>query len=113
MAPTSPPAGALPPTSEALRLDATRPYFLWWADATVRDLKRYLQSADPEERAYWLGALLREANSRDVWAFTTPAAVRAEWPRVVRHLGRRRAMWQWLLELPAFSWPPEEASHAR
>jgi len=59
----------LPPTSETLRDDATRPYFLWWTDATVGDLKAHLASADPEERAYWMGALLREANTRDVWLF--------------------------------------------
>jgi hypothetical protein len=59
----------LPPTSTDLDDPATRPYFLWWVDATVGDLRRHLASPDPEERAYWLGALLREANSRDVWPF--------------------------------------------
>jgi hypothetical protein len=53
----------LPPTSPALLDDATKPYFLWWTDATVGQLKEHLRSPDPEERAYWMGALLREANS--------------------------------------------------
>lgn len=61
----------LPPTSDDLRLDETRPYFLWWLDATVGDLREKLRSADEEERAYWLGALLREANTRDVWLYTS------------------------------------------
>jgi hypothetical protein len=43
-------------------------------------------------RAYWMGALLREANTRDVWLFVTPDAIRASWDRVHRHLGRTRAM---------------------
>lgn len=62
----------LPPTSPDLLLDGTRPYFLWWTDVTVGRLHELLRSPDDGERAYWLGALLREANSRDVWLFTTP-----------------------------------------
>ena len=95
----------LPPTDPALRDPGTRPYFLWWTDATVADLRRHLASDAPAERAYWLGALLREANSRDVWLFVTPADIRAHWPALLRHLGRRREMWGWLLGLDA-TWPP-------
>src|SRR5262245_19002834 len=63
------PAGRLPPTTDTLLDDNARPYFLWWTDVTVGQLKEHLASPDPEERAYWMGALLREANSRDVWLF--------------------------------------------
>jgi len=60
--------GAAPAaTTDALLDDTTRPYFLWWTDTTVGQLKEHLASSDPEERAYWMGALLREANTRDVW----------------------------------------------
>lgn len=96
----------LPPTSEDLRDPSVRPYFLWWTDATVGDLQRHLADADPEVRAYWMGALLREANSRDVWLYVTPKAIRELWPRLVRYLGRARAMWAWLLDLPDPGWPP-------
>lgn len=96
----------LPPTSEALLDDSQRPYFLWWTNATVGDLKAHLADADPEVRAYWMGALLREANTRDVWIFVTPSAVKALWPRLIRYLGRSRDMWAWLLELPKPEWPP-------
>ncbi len=96
----------LPPTSTELQDPGHKPYFLWWTDATVGDLRVHLDSPDPEERAYWLGALLREANSRDVWLFTTVAQIRRDWPWVLRHLGRSRAMWAWLLELDG-TWPPE------
>jgi hypothetical protein len=65
----TPPAGRLPPTTESLLDDGARPYFLWCTGATVAQLKEHLASPDPEERAYWMGALLREANTRDVWLF--------------------------------------------
>lgn len=100
----------LPPTSQELVRDDVRPYFVWWVDITTGELRQRLQSTDPEERAYWLGAMLREANSRDVWLFTTPERIRAEWQLLVRHLGRSRAMWAWLLELPNLPWPPPRAS---
>lgn len=94
----------LPPTSADVDRGDARPYFLWWTDATVDDLRRHLLG---EDRAYWLGALLREANTRDVWCFVSPAEIRAAWPDIVRHLGKSRAMWAYLLELPA-AWPPRE-----
>lgn len=100
---------SLPPTSPDLWRDETRPYFLWWTDATVGDLKRHLRSEDPEERAYWLGALVREANSRDLPLFTTREEIKAEWPRLLRYLGRSRDMWAWLLDLPKPEWPPAAA----
>src|SRR5215475_12810275 len=100
------PAGCLPPTTEALLDDRARPYFLWWTDATVGQLKDHLASADPEERAYWMGALLREANTRDVWLFVQREDICELWPSLIRYLGRSRAMWAWLLELPAPEWPP-------
>jgi hypothetical protein len=96
----------LPPTLSSLSDDGARPYFLWWTTATVGDLKARLRSTDPEERAYWMGALLREANTRDVWLFVGTAEILALWPRLIRHLGRSRAMWAWLLGLTAPEWPP-------
>jgi hypothetical protein len=100
------PTERLPPTSAALLDDGARPYFLWWTNATVGQLKDYLRSPDLEERAYWMGALLREANTRDVWLFVNAGEIRALWPRLIRYLGRSRSMWAWLLELPPPEWPP-------
>jgi hypothetical protein len=102
----------LPLTSPALLDPDTRPYFLWWTDATVSDLRRLLRDDDPDTRAYWMGALLREANTRDVWLFVRPAEVRALWPRLRRYLGRAGAMWAYLLGLDASAWPPPEARGA-
>jgi len=89
----------LPPTSPLLLDAAPKPYFLWWSDATVGELHRYLKDPDLDLRAYWMGALLREANTRDVWLFVTPAELRAFWPRLLRHLGRSRMMWSFLLKM--------------
>lgn len=91
----------LGPTSPALSQDDARPYFLWWCDCTVAELKDHVASADASERAYWLGALLREANTRDVWLFTNASAIKANWTQLQRHLGRARPMWAWLLGLEA------------
>lgn len=108
MSTTSPsPAGrGLPPTTDSLFEASARPYFLWWTSTTVEELKRHLASQDLQERAYWMGALLREANTRDVWVFVTIDEIRALWPHLIRYLGRSREMWAWLLELPPPEWPP-------
>jgi hypothetical protein len=95
----------LPPTSPDLLIPATRPYFLWWTDMTVGGLHDKLASDDPTERGYWLGALLREANSRDIWLFTSPERLRADWSYILRHLGKARDRWAWLLDMPG-QWPP-------
>jgi len=100
----------LPPTSPDLAAPDSRPYFLWWSDISTREFQDHLRDPDPARRAYWLGALLREANTRDVWLFTTPAAIRALWPYLLRHLGRSLAMWAYLLNLPEPKWPPSEAA---
>lgn len=103
----------LPPTSGDLAREEARPYFLWWTDCTVGQLRQYLASPDPEESAYWLGALVREANSRDVWLFTSPAELRRRWSEIVRYLGSARAMWAWLLDIPETHKPQPTSAHAR
>lgn len=108
---TAPPP-PLGPTHRTVLDPHARPYFLWWTDLTVDAFRARLSEGSDEDRAYWMGALLREANTRDVWCFVTPAQVRALWPLLARHLGRSRAMWQWLLELPDAPWPPPEARGA-
>ena len=105
-------APRLPPTTSHLLDDDARPYFLWWTDATVGRFKEHLASPDLEERAYWMGALLREANTRDVRLFVETDEVRALWPRLIRYLGRSREMWAWLLGLPTPEWPPRSQIHA-
>ncbi|MGH9385724.1 MAG: hypothetical protein ACRD2N_15700 [Vicinamibacterales bacterium] len=99
---------SLPITSSSLTDDTHRPYFLWWTRATVGEFRANLADPDPTVRLYWMGALLREANTRDVWLFVTPAAIRASWGPLQRYLGRSRAMWAYLLGLPDIPWPPAQ-----
>src|SRR5579863_5048405 len=82
----------LPPTGADLTDPSCRPYFLWWTDAP--------------------GALLREANTRDVWLYVTPDEIRAQWGRLLRHLGRSRERWAFLLGMEAAMWPPSAARRA-
>ena len=103
----------LPPTSPALGAPDGRPYFLWWTETSAEQFRAHLRDPDPERRAYWLGALLREANTRDVWVFTTPRAIRELWPYLIRHLGRSRATWAYLMDLDDPEWPPPQAKAHR
>lgn len=78
-------------------LDAEgRPYFLWDTDLTLEAFRAYLEDPDPDVRAYFVGKLMRQAKPDDVFTFVSPRAIRADWPRVERHLGQARAFWQWL-----------------
>jgi hypothetical protein len=101
-------ATRLPPTSPDLLDPAKRPYFLWWTECTVGEFREKLADPDARARAYWLGALLREANTRDVWLFTDVETIRRSWPFILPYLGKSRAMWAWLLGESAI-WPPPEA----
>ena len=96
----------LPPTAAFPVSDADRPYFCWWMDWDFAEFRRRLADPDPSVSAYALAILLREANSRDVWQLTTPEACRDRWPELVRHLGRERARWAWLLGVGDPGWPP-------
>lgn len=73
------------------------PYFLWDDPMTVAELKERLAAASAPERIRLLGTILREARDVEVWKFTTPGEVVAQWPDLSRHLGRRRAFWTFLL----------------
>jgi hypothetical protein len=99
---------ALPPTSDDLRDPEASPYFVWWTPCTVANLRSKLADPDPEVRAYWLGALLREANTRDVWLFTDRETIENSWPLLLRHLGRARPRWAFLLGQDG-DWPPRTA----
>jgi hypothetical protein len=98
----------LPPTSAKLSESGQKPYFLWWTDLTSGELRQKLQEGPPSERAYWLGALLREANTRDVWVFTSVKEITEQWPLVYDHLGKARDLWSFLLRLA----PPQRGANA-
>jgi hypothetical protein len=73
------------------------PYFLWDEPMTTTAFRQRLATAPPSESLRLLGKLLREARDTDVWVFTSPAEVYRQWPQLVRHLGRRRGFWEFLL----------------
>jgi hypothetical protein len=73
------------------------PYFLWDEPMTVSGLRQRLRTASPPEAARLLGKVLREARDTDVWLFTTPRQVAAQWGQLAPHLGRRRPFWEFLL----------------
>jgi hypothetical protein len=97
----------LPPTSPSVADATQKPYFLWWADISGAEFRQKLAQGSLEERAYWLGALLREANTRDVWLFTSVRQIVDLWPHVYKHLGRSKRMWSFLLQLA----PPKSRAH--
>ena len=41
---------------------------------------------------------MREARFEEVWDYLTLEEVLRDWPRIVRHLGRSRAFWEFLLD---------------
>jgi hypothetical protein len=92
------------PLSTDLDDPSAVPYFLWDEPMTVSEFRRRLASASSPEQTRMLGKLLREARDTDVWKFTTPEEVWRKLPEVSRHLGRRRAFWEFLFDL----WQREE-----
>jgi len=88
-----------PPLSSDLSDPSAIPYFLWDQPMTVAELRRVLATGTDDQRAYWLGKVLREARDTDVWCFTTPEQVAGLWPRITAHLGRRRPFWEFLFGL--------------
>jgi hypothetical protein len=73
------------------------PYFLWDQPMTLQALRKRLSEGTPDERAYLLGKIMREARDTDVWRFTTPIEVDRLWDRLLVHLGLRRTFWEFLL----------------
>jgi len=72
------------------------PYFLWSEGEQVseEELREKLGSPAPEERSLWAALVMREARFDDVWKYIPLKQVLADWPLIERHLGRRRAFWQ-------------------
>jgi hypothetical protein len=83
-------------TTDLTRQDS-RPYFLWDEDTSIAELRAALSGTDERERHRLLGKMLREARDTDVWQFVSPTQVAAALPELGRHLGRRRAFWDYLI----------------
>ena len=74
-----------------------RPWFSWDVDVTEAVLRERLRHPDLRIRAQWQGHLMREATVREVWQRMTLDDVLENWDNIVRHLGRRRSFWEYLL----------------
>ena len=86
------------PTPEHLLTDRSgRPYFLWDVDVTMAAFRVSLASSDDNERAYWVGKMMRQAKPDDALSFVSAAEMRRLWPLLERNLGRTRPFWEWLL----------------
>ena len=84
------------PTTARLLEPEMVPYFLWDTQQTVAEAHRILAGAAGPERDELLARLLREANTRDVWLFTTWEQIDEAWPRIAHRLGRARPVWELL-----------------
>ncbi len=74
-----------------------RPYFLWDVEITEAQLRERLHHADADTRAQWQARIMREARFDEVWQYLTLDEILANWEPIKRHLGRRRAIWEFLL----------------
>lgn len=86
------------PLSTDLDDPLARPYFLWNEAITCAELRQKLAATDPDERALWIGRIMREARYQDVWKFVRLGDVLELLPRIDRHLGRTREFWRWLIQ---------------
>jgi len=86
------------PLSTDLDDPQARPYFLWNEAITCAELRHKLAATDPDERALWIGRIMREARYQDVWKFVRLRDVLELLPRIDRHLGRTREFWRWLIQ---------------
>jgi hypothetical protein len=75
-----------------------RPYFLWDVDVTEDELRERLRDPDPAIRAQWQARIMREAQYKLVWQYLSLSDILANWANIRRHLGRKRAYWDYLLE---------------
>ena len=86
-----------PMPAERLTDGKERPYFLWDNDLTLAQFRALLLDPDDEVRAYWLGTLLRQARPDDALSLSSLTAIRRDWARAEKYVGKERAFWTWYL----------------
>jgi len=75
------------------------PYFTWDAPVTNGEIRRALREGSIDERLHWLARILREARYDDIWAYVSLRRdVLPLWEQLRPRLGRRRAMFEFLLD---------------
>ena len=75
------------------------PYFTWDAPVPNSEIRRALREGTPDERLHWMSRILREARYDDIWVYLSLRGdVLPIWERLRPRLGRRRPMWEFLIE---------------
>lgn len=75
------------------------PYFTWDAPVRNAEIRAALRHGSTGERLHWMARILREARYDDIWAYLSLRAdVLPNWEQLRPRLGRRRAMWEFLID---------------
>ncbi len=75
------------------------PYFAWDRPKTNAEIRAVLASGPEEERLAEIARILREARVPDAWRYLSYRDdVRPRWDRLRPLLGRRRALWEYLVD---------------
>jgi hypothetical protein len=72
--------------------------FAWDRRETRESLKGKLAEARPDQWIELASWILREARLSEVWEFLRPEEIKEHWEALEPRLGRRRALWSYLLE---------------
>lgn len=76
------------------------PYFCWDVPVKNAELRRALREGSEHERAFWIARIMAEAQYADVWQYLSLRDdVLPMWERVRTQLGRRRGMWELLMDI--------------
>ena len=73
------------------------PYICWDRRWTVGEIRKRLHVHDSDERFRVLAWLMRELKPSEVWYFTSPQAVYAQFDALKPWLGKTRSFWEYLL----------------
>lgn len=74
------------------------PDFLWDRGIPPETFHRVVNDAGAPQHDAWLALLLREAQPKQVWGWTTPQHVDQHLSRIGPRLGRRQTFWLWLFD---------------
>ena len=75
------------------------PYFNWDAPVSNADLRRFLSKGSEDDKLYWMGRILREAQYGDVWNYISLRRdLMPRWEKLRTRLGRRRGFWEFLID---------------
>lgn len=74
------------------------PYFNWDAPVSNADVRSRLRNGTEDEKVFWIARILGEARYPDVWRYLSLTEdVLPRWESVRTRLGRRRALWEYLI----------------